>query len=222
MDIMINLTKHIQDTLATQSDKPRNYIGASSIGNPCLRAIWYGLRMPETKVVEPQQKMTFEIGKRLEALILYLLTDAGFRIGNFISYECKDYPLFSGTPDCVVLGFKGEIYQSPFLIEIKTAKNDSFRVFQKKGLRLSWAEYYDQVQSYMGMSGITRTVVIALNKDTSEFHEEWVEFNPIWYASLVEKARVVGEAIEPPARISDRPTWFKCKMCFYNKECHGQ
>lgn len=42
----MNLSKLIYKILEQQIDEPRNYIRASAIGNPCERAIWYGLHRP--------------------------------------------------------------------------------------------------------------------------------------------------------------------------------
>ncbi len=213
----MKLIPHIQSALTMQTDEPRQYIGASSIGNQCLRAIWYGLRMSETKVVEPQQQLAFEVGKRLEILILDLLVASGIHIERQFGFHCREYSLFQGTLDAVLFDNVGN---STAIIEIKTAKNDSFRIFQRKGVRLWWPEYYDQVQCYMGMSGIAESIILVFNKDASELCEEVIEFDPIWYASLVEKAKIVGEYTEPPPRLSERPAFFKCKMCFYKEECH--
>jgi hypothetical protein len=39
---------------------------------------------------------------------------------------------------------------------------------------------------------------------------------------LIEKARRVIEATQPPARISEDPSWFECKFCDHHQICHGQ
>ena len=63
---MISLVTIIEDHLSQLSDEPRAYIGASSIGNPCERAIWYVLNESESKKINVRQKINFDIGKSLE------------------------------------------------------------------------------------------------------------------------------------------------------------
>ena len=60
------------------------------------------------------------------------------------------------------------------ILEIKTAKDASFKVFVNKGLKVWSPRYYAQVQSYMGMSGIYSAYILVLNKDNSEIFDELV------------------------------------------------
>jgi hypothetical protein len=106
------------------------------------------------------------------------------------------------------------------IIEIKTAKDSSFNIFVKSGLKKWNPKYYAQIQAYMGMSGIHNAYILVLNKDTSDLMDEHVDFNPNFYQKLLEKAKMIYEAeIEPP-RINGSPLWFQCKMCKFNRVCH--
>ncbi len=210
----MNLSKLIYKTLEQQTDEPRPYIGASSIGNPCERAIWYGLHRTDAKVVDAKLRMTFQIGKRLEQMLLDLIPFLSLPINK--SFHEKTYPLFQGTVDAII--YKNNEYD--FILEIKTANNSSFDTFKKKGLRLWNSQYYDQVQSYMGMSGVHKCYLLALNKNTSELHDEFVLFDEDRYMSLVTKAKRIGEAVTEPPRISGSASFYLCKMCFYKGVCH--
>ena len=216
---MQSLIESIKSVLKKRIDEPRKYLGASAIGNSCHRAIWYSVNYPEYAQITERQRLTFEIGHRLESMIIDLLIESGLSIIRPYTFVCRDYPIFQGNSDFAIVDESGEMIS---LGEIKTAKDDSFKIFVKKGLRLWYPEYYDQVQSYMGMSGIDNYIVIALNKDTSELHEEFVEFDQIWYECLVEKAKRIGESKDIPDGINNNASFFKCKICFYTKECHGQ
>lgn len=211
----MNLSKLIYKILEQQTDEPRPYIGASSIGNPCERAIWYGLHNPEAKYVEAKLKMTFEIGKRLEDVIKKILRESGLVIEDNLLTQSESYLFFQGYPD----GFF--VHNSErYILEIKTANDSSFNTFKKKGLRLWNSQYYDQVQSYMGMSGVHKCYLLALNKNTSELHDEFVLFDEDRYRSLVTKAKRIGEAVVEPPRISGSASFYMCKMCFYKGICH--
>jgi hypothetical protein len=39
---------------------------------------------------------------------------------------------------------------------------------------------------------------------------------------LLEKAGRIINAQHPPARISEDPAWFECRMCNHHPVCHGQ
>jgi hypothetical protein len=209
----MNISKLIYKTLAKQSDEPRNYIGASAIGNPCERAIWYGLNKPESKFIDPKLKLTFEIGKRLESLLLDILSHS-FALFNS-EFKEKTYPLFKGTIDAIF-----RINDQDYILEIKSANDSSFNIFKKKGVRLWYPEYYDQIQSYMGMSGIHRCYLLAINKNTSELHDELIIFDEQRYESLVSKAIRIGDSICEPERINNSASFFRCKMCHFRDVCH--
>lgn len=72
------------------------------------------------------------------------------------------------------------------------------------------------------MSGYTHGVLLAINKDTSELHHEWVEYNDVYYHGLKQKARIISESTEPPLRISNSPLFITCKMCNFRNVCHDR
>lgn len=214
----MNLTKIITKKLDQKKDEPRAYIGASSIGNACDRAIWYGLHKPDKKIVTAKQRITFEIGHKLETMLIEMMVAAGLLITTPYVYACREYPMFQGNADAMLVDWTTK----PIcIIEIKTAKDASFRIFQTKGVRLWYPEYYDQMQSYMGMSGIHSATLIAINKDTSDLHDEKIQFDQERYQFLVKKAKRIGESESEPPRINQSPSFFRCKLCFYQKKCHG-
>ena len=214
----MNLCKLIYSVLDNRTEVQRTYIGASSIGNPCERAIWYGLNRPDEKEVTSKQRMTFEIGRQLEWVILDIL-ERELHLCEPGSYFESSYPKFQGNVDSLILDKEGKPLA---FIEIKTANDSSFNTFKNKGIKLWYPEYYDQIQSYMGMSGVHKCYLLALNKNTSELHQEAILFDEYRYDWLVNKARRIGEATSEPPRINNSASYFKCKMCFYKKICHEQ
>lgn len=214
------LTKIITKELTKILDEPRAYLGASSIGNGCDRAIWYGLRHPEFKKITARQRLIFETGKSIERLLLKFIVIKGCVIKPNISLVCADYPVFQGHCDAVI--YDAVTFAPIAIIEIKTAKDSSFNIFKKKGLKLWDAGYYDQIQAYMGISEIPKCYVLVINKDTSELCDVLVEFDNERYIQLIQKADRIGGASIMPMRITHAsPSFFKCKMCFYMEECHA-
>lgn len=210
------LTKAIESIIYPESE-PRDYIGASSIGSDCWRQIWYESKGAKRDVPANKIQRTWDIGKLLEKFVIELLKLAGIQFEDYQVELCDpDLPYFKGHFDGLML-IKGV----NVLLEVKTAKDSSFRQLVKHGLKRWSATYYAQVQSYMGMSGITKAFIIVFNKDTSEFHDEMVEFNPDVYEQLKLKAKMIYESGFEPPRINNNPMWFQCKMCSYRTICHN-
>lgn len=210
-----------------EQDPRRDYLGASSIGYPCSRKIWYGYRMERTPP-EPRLALIFDTGKRLEDMVLDYLEIAaanieGFELirasedNNWLHTASREVPQFQGHYDAKII-IAGSL---AIILEIKTAKDAEFNNFKKKGLTTWRPEYYAQIQSYMGMENIPNGVELVINKDNQQIHEEWLQFDAIYYAELEERARGIIEATEPPERINKNPTFYLCQSCSYKRECHG-
>ena len=220
----MDLTSIITKTIAElPGDEPRKYIGASSIGHDCNRSIWYGYHGADKAGIPARLRTTFDIGKRLETLPLDYLQKAGLNIvrptkDNKWLFHCDaDVHFFQGHLDAVLLLPN----EDPIVVEIKTAKNSGFNNFKNKGL-MAWSRsYYSQIQGYMGLSGYRRGVLLAINKDTSEFHHEWVRYDDQYYRELKMRALAIGTIDEPPERINRSPLFISCKNCSYKGVCHG-
>lgn len=211
------LSKKIEKNQSRDDKQTRDYIGASLIGAECLRKIWYEYNGTIAETVPTKTRRTWAIGRHLESLILDWLTETGIEIQRtWADLEAEGMPFFKGHLDSVWIK-KGK----PFaIIEVKTAKNSSFQVFVKKGVRIWNPQYYAQIQSYMGMSGIHSAYILVLNKDNSEISDELIQFDEAFYQQLRNKASMIAGANIPPSKINKSPLWYQCKMCKFNKVCH--
>lgn len=210
---LTNIINTYQESLQSEV---RHYIGASSIGSSCLRQIWYDYKGFVTDNVPAKTRRTWDIGKKLESTVLSWLRDAGIDlITVYFDLLSENVPIFQGHVDAI-----WKKNDEPYaIIEVKTAKDSSFKIFEKKGLREWNQQYYAQVQSYMGMSNIHKCYEIVLNKDTSDLADELIEFDLNFYNQLERKAAVVASCEEPPSRIHESPLWYQCKMCKFRKIC---
>ena len=217
MDLSGKILKAIEEK---QSKEHRNYIGCSSIGNPCNRALWYAYHDAPSVEDKPQIKISFEIGKRLEDMILDYIEDAGIKVirphetNHWLLCRDSEITQFQGHMDAVLV-----LNDESVVLEIKTAKSSRFQLFVKNGLKKWSQEYYAQMQSYMGMRGYSKGVMLAVNKDSSELHHEWVDFDSYFYNELRAKAESIHEAEEPPERINKNSTYFMCARCRYKDTC---
>ncbi len=219
MDISGIITKSI---ISLYNQEIRKYIGASSIGNKCDRAIWYGFVGEKQNELKPELMTTFDVGKRLEGLILDYMDAANLNVvrptknNNYLFFQDSDVLEFQGHADGILIIPGGE----RVIIEIKTAKSSSFVKFKNKGLREWQKLYYAQLQSYLGMSGYKRGVLIAINKDSSDLHHEWVDYDDIYYHELKTRASSIAKSKEPPERINKSPLFYTCNTCSYKESCH--
>ena len=78
-----------------------------------------------------------------------------------------------------------------------------------------------QMQIYMHLTGLNCAMYVAVCKDTDALHIERIEADPAEATRLLDKAQRIIEDQHPPARISDDPTWFECRMCSHHAACHA-
>lgn len=215
------LNQHLQEFRL--GEKPRKYLGASSLGNPCDRAIWYGYTGAPSEI-ESKILMTFEIGKQLEKMLMEMI-DAfpanvvAYRpnaVNNYLKVTHPEVPELQGHLDALI-----NIDGVKYVLEIKTANSASFAKVRQVGVRQWRPQYYEQIQLYLGMCSINSAIMLVINKDSSELYEEVIEFNEAHYRLLVEKAKMILYHQEPPAKINKSPSFYVCKMCSYRKHCHG-
>jgi hypothetical protein len=197
----------------------RNYIGASSIGSDCLRQLYYEFNNFDGEQIPAKLQRIFDVGSTLEGLIISWLQECGLQIeipgkgNNFLGFKDKSLKYFQGHCDALIL-------EPRSILELKTARDSSFKIFVSKGCKAWSPRYYAQVQSYMGMSEIERASILVLNKDTSEVHDELIEFNEYYYEELKIRAQAIFKAETPPPRVNNSPFWFQCKMCRFKRICH--
>jgi hypothetical protein len=211
------ISKRIEMQQSELTSEARDYIGASVIGSDCWRRIWYEYRGEKGDGVTAKTRRTWDIGKNLEGLILDWIEGSGFVIERkWIGLISKDMQFFRGNIDSLLM----KDGKPEAIIEIKTAKDSSFNLFVKKGVKDWNPQYYAQVQSYMGMSNIHKAYIVVLNKDNSEIFDEMVLFDKDFYEELENKASLIASSEMPPPKINSSPLWYQCKMCKFNKVCH--
>lgn len=212
----MKLITHIESALANKKEKHRPYVGASLVGHSCERHIYYSIAT-ERPTPTAKQQITFSIGHAIEKVVIDYLMESGIQIYRLKeTLRDESLPNFQGHIDAVI--HKDGVPYA--VLDVKSCKDTYFNVFVRDGLR-KWSEqYYAQLQAYMGFMKLKYAVLLAVNKNTGEMHEEWLMFDPIYYDSLVYKANKILNASEPPKRVNNAPFYVTCKMCPFNKICH--
>lgn len=208
-----------------QSESPRPHLGASEIGKPCDRDLWYGFRWGVTKKFPGRVKRLLNRGKREEDLLLSELRAIDVEIYE-VDPETKQQHRFDaigghfgGSCDAIGRGFP-EAPKSWCVVEFKTHNAKSFAELVKQGVGRAKPEHYAQMQIYMGLAEIERAMYLAVNKDTDDIYSEWIHFDQKVFDALMQRAQKVIDAGEPLERVMDDPTWFQCKFCNHFGLCH--
>lgn len=205
-------------TEKARSEKPRTYLGASSIGEECHRKLWYSFHKPKP-ILDPRINRIFRLGNLIEDEIIALLREAGFTVytedENGEQFGFIDGPV-AGHIDGVILGLPEST--KPHLLELKSAKDKSWKEFVKKGYAKD-PKYMAQVQIYMRKMNLENALVIVYNKDTSELYLERIKLKKRHADALISKGKAIAEmGSEPPRQYSSK-TFYKCKLCDWKEEC---
>lgn len=207
------------------SEPARMYLGASSIGGPCERALWYSFRHASQPTFDGRMYRLFNRGHREEAVIFDELRAIGCDVRdhdeNGRQWGFSDIGgHFRGHMDAAATG-------TPYapktwcVLECKTHNAKSFKDLCDKGLQTSKPQHYDQMAVYMGQFGMDRGLYYAVNKDTDAVYTEWVKFDKDRYETLMARARRVIESPVPPLRCSNDSSNYICKGCQSHAICHG-
>lgn len=207
------------------SEPKRGYLGASIIGNPCSRYLWYNFRDCCKEDISGRIYRLFETGDLAEFRFAKELRAIGCRVcevnedGTQFAVEAHGGH-FSGHMDAAILGIPGA-EKTWHVGEFKTHNTKSFRKLKKVGVPESKPVHYAQMQIYMGLTGMKRALYLAVDKDTEELWADRIHFDKLYYEAMMAKALRIIEAKEPPPRLSERSDWYECKWCSAHDLCHG-
>lgn len=214
------------------AEKPRDYIGASSIGDDCSRKLWYKLQGKKERF-DPDAIKKIEDGHTTEAKIVsWLRAVPGIELhthdehGEQYGFSDLDGK-FKGHYDGVVLGLP----QSPktwHIFEVKCVGDKYFRelkkivdlIGEKEALQKWRPVYYAQAVLYMWYEKLDRHVTIVATPGGRELMSIRTESNAAYAKALRDKAARIIAAQEPPERVGGKDFW-ACKQCSFYGECHS-
>lgn len=220
-------------------EPPRNYLGASIVGDPCDRKIWYGYNHYPRKPIEYKGCYAIEDGHRSEDLIASRLrlvpgVEVHTHDENGDQYGFLIDKIIGGHIDGVITGLL-QAPTNPHLWENKAVNETKFGKIKKlvdefgeKNALQKWdIVYYAQAQMYMGRSPefLGRqfdrhytTICTPGGRDVTSCR---TEFQPLVYEALLVKGMRIAKTKTAPVRISDDPAYFHCKFCEFRDTCHA-
>tara|TARA_R110000823_G_scaffold14939_2_gene48986 strand:+ start:3172 stop:3957 length:786 start_codon:yes stop_codon:yes gene_type:complete len=198
--------------------KPRQYIGASGIGQPCLASIAFSYRgYPDTEPDE-RLKRIFRDGHKIEYDVVKDMRKANAHVMENDPLTGKQWR-WSGYGGLVMGNADGlmEVDGETIGVEIKSMNDAKHKEFVRKGIRGSHPNYYDQMQFMMGLSGLTRFVLVAYNKNNSSYHHQYIDFDDFRWAYLTTKVEdVLNNRV---SRIATDESDWRCRGCFKRDAC---
>lgn len=206
-------------------EAPRRYLGASSIGKPCARQLWYDFHWTGRERFDGRMIRLFETGHLAESRFVAELRAIGCTVheadesgSQFAVSTLAGH--FGGHMDGVVIGVP-DAPKTWHVLETKTHSHKSFRQLVLHGVREARPEHFAQCQIYMHLGDLTRALYLAVDKDTDELYSERLNYERDYALGLLDKAKSIIEAATPPQRISENPDYFVCRFCHHRELCHG-
>lgn len=207
-------------------DDGRPHLGASLIGRPCDRELWYSFRWATAKKFPGRILRLFNTGHREELRFLDELRGIGAEVYDRDPETGKQHRFsavrghFGGSCDGIGRGFP-EGPKTWAIVEFKTHNDASFKDLVKLGVASAKYEHFIQMQIYMGLAELERALYLAVNKNTDELHTEWVHFERDVFERYMARADKIIDAEVPLERLNNDPAWYQCKMCDHHAICHG-
>lgn len=217
---------------AEAKDWRREHLGASQIGKECWRALYYDFHWVTPPGFSGRILRLFERGNREEDWIATEIRKLGDFHGHDIRIRTVDPDTgeqflvsyfgghFGGSCDGILSGLK-EAPKTEHLWECKTSNAKYFKQLQTMGVKKAKPEHYTQMQTYMHGLKLTRAYYVCVNKDTDEFYIERVYYDKTFALKILDKAEAIVFAETPPTRVSEDPSFFKCRFCNHKNVCHG-
>lgn len=237
---MAKIPKHIPITTIQQidaaipvPDKPRDYLGMSSLGGDCDAQKWYGWRWASPRLLPVRVKRIFERGDIEEARVIRSLKSVGCEVYRWDGDTKVELDGHIGEEQQEVIGFAGHVKghtdgevigikeapKTPHLLETKTCNQSKFKAFIRHGMRATWPVYYGQCQLYMHYRKLKRAFFIATNKNTEEYHAERVHYDKDYCLDLINKSVEIVTSEGPPHK-QYTSSYFKCGWCNHREVCH--
>jgi len=212
----------------------RKYLGMSGIGESCERKIFYTFRNAVKRFIKASGLKAIEDGFDQEAKMIErfkLLPNIKLKThqenGKQIGF--KDFDgLFAGHCDGQICGIEERpgtwhIWEHKSVNQTKFNKLKKLREEhgEKKALELWDYTYYCQGQAYMHYAGFDRHYLTVSSPGGREYISVRTELNENKVNAILEKAHRLIYSDYLPAKLSDKPEYYECKLCDCKDQCHG-
>lgn len=214
--------------MALYDEGPRTHLGASEIGEPCHRRIWYNWRWCYFETIDARTHRLFNRGHKEEARFEEWLAKAGFHVLTRDPSTGRQWRItgvqghFGGSLDGVATLPQKYKCDMPFLLEFKTnGTGAGFSKLLSTGCEIAKPVHFDQQSVYGFKKQIEYAIYLNICKNDDNIHAEVVKLNLERGADLEKKAELIILSQEPPKRISESPAYSACTYCPMKGPCHN-
>jgi hypothetical protein len=206
-------------------DGPRTHLGASIIGHECDRYLWFSFRWMFREVFSGRMQRLFQRGHLEENRVIEWLTGVGFLVKQ-VDVDGKQFHIAfasghgGGSGDGVAALPERYGKFPPILLEIKTQKDERFNILLGSGVQKEKPMHFIQASVYGSRMNIHYCLYIAVNKENDDLNIELVELDWSLANQQTERAEAIIRSTFPPPRLSELPSFWKCKMCAARPICH--
>lgn len=218
---------------AGQDRSKRDYLGASTVGHPCARQVYYTYHFGSPDK-EWRGLLAIEDGHRSEDLAAQRLRMVrGIELHthdqNGEQYGFSDFDgKFKGHYDGLIKGL-WQAHSIPHVWECKATNEKGYKAFEKakkeygeKNALENWNKsYYVQAQLYMHYSGYDRHYLTVSYAGGREYSSCRTEYDAATAEQYRDRAYKIINATQPPPRIREEKDFWMCRLCQYKERCHG-
>lgn len=221
------MLEKIIDTIFVEDGKQRDYIGASAVGNECLRAVqyyWLNLQGRISKpAFEPRILRIFDRGNVYEEQLRKWMIVTGF------VFEQDDTKLqfsdlddkFKGHVDGVLLDGPLNL-DYPVLWECKCLNDKNSIKLNNQGLKTAKPGYFAQVQLYMYYLGLKTCLFTWISADTMKIYDEVIQLDERFAKDLIDNVALILEYTGKNKFLPKNQDKFRCRYCDYADPCMGK
>jgi hypothetical protein len=207
-------------------------LGASIIGQPCERKLWYSFRQLAKRQVAGRLLRLFETGHLEEPRFIRELRGIGCTVIEKDATTGQQFEFtalgghFVCHPDAVAIGIP-EAPKTWHICEFKTMggteteSSKDFEKVSKEGVQKAKPEHYAQMMCGMGLAELDRALYLAKKKATDELYGERVRYDVSVFKGLMDRAERIIRSTNPLERCAQRSDDFRCRFCEYAELCWG-
>ncbi len=195
--------------LEQQKDKEQFHFYITDAGK-CSRAIFFKFKNAPKAKMDARLLRIFEHGEYLHRNIFNILYR--LKMGVTTEVNIPSQALVSGRADAIIC-VNGENY----VLDIKSINSFIF-----KSLAAPKEENLFQLQLYMHYFGISKGILLYIDKDQQELKEFFVSYDKEMCEALIKNFEILQTKIEQnqvPSVLPDYPRNWQCNYCQFRQVC---
>lgn len=206
----------------------RNHLGASELGEPCWRKLYYKFRWVQKPNFDGRMLRLFNMGHTAEPRFITYLRGIGFTVHEADPETGKQFRIsgakghYGGSLDGICIApEKYGVGAMAMLTEYKTnGTGAAYEKVAKEGIEKAKPLHFAQMSQYAAKYKFEYGLYLIENKNDSSITIQIVKMDWKYGEELGEKAEKIIFSQEPPSRIAENPSFQSCKWCDFVDICH--